>query len=85
MTFAVYIVIFGALIFGLLFLLPDATALPSEFYDGLYLIVGYIKAWDGIFAISSLIQALYFVVLFSTFIYLVKISIWIIGFFSAKN
>lgn len=69
MTFAIFIVLFlGLLVTGLNFL-PDATALNDSFASSLHLIVGTMKAWNFMFAISDLFVCLTIVLTFEAIVW----------------
>jgi len=66
MTLILFFILFTGLVFVLLNALPTATALPVGIQEGFTLIVGYVKAWDGIFAFTALLQAVAFMAIFFT-------------------
>jgi len=64
MTLLLFFFLFTTFVFIILNLLPVATTMPTEIANGLTLIVGYIKSWDGIFAFTHLLAAVAFMTVF---------------------
>jgi len=86
MTLLIFLLAFIAFALGALNLLPNATAqnaLPEQVQTAFQLVVGYMKAWDGILAITPLFQAMVFVAGVSVFIFLwhvvIRLIHWVRG------
>jgi len=79
MTLLVFLLAFITFLLAALNLLPLASDLPSGITTGFILVVGYIKAWDSIFAFTELFQAVAFVAAVYTIIFIWHVVIKIIG------
>jgi len=76
MTLILFFIVFTGLVFTIMNLLPTATLLPTQIHDSLTLVVGYIKAWNGIFAFTPLLEAVSFVAVMYGVIWTVKAFVW---------
>jgi len=85
MTFALFILVFGAFLLIILNLLPVATALPSEFASSFSTLVSTMKAWDSIFPISELLTVVSLVVTFHIAVLLFKLFRWVIHLIRGNN
>lgn len=63
---------------ALIGILPNATPLPSDFADGVSLIMAKLSAFSWLFPIYSLINAVIFVALFDLTILGFKLALWVL-------
>jgi len=83
MTFAVFIVLILGFLIAILNYLPTAGVLPINIANAIYVMVGYLKAWNWLLPVSELLTAIKVVIGYEVIVWawhtLVKIAKYLRG------
>jgi len=78
MITAFFLTIVYLLAGGIITILPTATALPTQFVDGVTLLANYLSAFSWLLPIYQLINAIIFIIAFDVIVLGFRLSVWVL-------